>query len=46
MNVPKVDVFMGDLHGAFPIDVQVRGRHQVHIEAFCKIYKSLHQWQW
>lgn len=36
VNVPKVDVFMGDLHGAFPIDVQVRGRHQVHIEAFWK----------
>lgn len=27
VNVPKVDVFMGDLHGALPIDVQVRGGH-------------------
>lgn len=27
VNVPQVDVFMGDLHGALPIDVQVRGGH-------------------
>lgn len=27
VNVPQVDVFMRDLHGALPIDVQVRGGH-------------------
>lgn len=32
MDVPQVDVLMGDLHGALPVDVQVRGGHQVHVE--------------
>jgi len=27
VNVPQVDVFMRDLHGALPVDVQVRGGH-------------------
>lgn len=27
VNIPQVDVFMGDLHGALPVDVQVRGGH-------------------
>lgn len=36
VNVPQVDVFLGDLHGALAVDVQVRGRHQVHVEAFWK----------
>lgn len=36
MDVPQVDVFMGDLHGALPIDVQVWGGHQVHVETFWK----------
>lgn len=32
VDVPQVDVFVGDLHGALPVDVQVRGRHEVHVE--------------
>lgn len=32
--VPQVDVFVRDLHGALAVDVQVRGGHQVHVEAF------------
>lgn len=27
VNVPQVDVFVGDLHGALPIQIQVRGGH-------------------
>lgn len=41
VNVPQVDVFMRDLHGALPVDVQVRGWHQVHVETFCKIHTAL-----
>lgn len=42
VNVPQVDVFMGDLHGALPIDVQVRGGHKVHIESFWGGEKNTH----
>lgn len=34
VNVPQVDVFMGDLHGALPVDVQVRRGHEVYVETF------------
>lgn len=34
--VPQVDVFVRDLHGALPVDVQVRGGHQVHVETLCE----------
>lgn len=27
VNVPQIDVFMSDLHGALPVDVQVGGGH-------------------
>lgn len=43
MNVPQVDVFMGDLHGALPIDVQVRGGHKVNVETFWKQSKKMAQ---
>lgn len=33
VDVPQVDVLMGDLHGALAVDVQVGGRHQVDVEA-------------
>lgn len=36
MYVPQVDVFVRDLHGALPVDVQVRGGHQVHVETLCE----------
>lgn len=36
VDVPQVDVLMGDLHGALPVDVQVWGGHKVHVEALCK----------
>lgn len=36
VDVPQVDVFVGDLHGALPVDVQVGGGHQVHVETFWK----------
>lgn len=36
MYVPQVDVFVGDLHGALAVDVQVRSGHEVHVEAFWK----------
>lgn len=39
MDVPQVDVLMGDLHGALAVDVQVGRGHQVHVETFCKIDK-------
>lgn len=32
VDVPQVDVLVCDLHGALPVDVQVRGGHQVHVE--------------
>lgn len=41
MDVPQVDVLMGDLHGALSIDVQVRGGHEVHVETFCKNSQTL-----
>lgn len=34
VNVPQVDVFMGDLHGALSVDVQVRSGHEVHVKPF------------
>ena len=39
VDVPQVDVLMGDLHGALAVDVQVGRGHQVHVETFCKIDK-------
>lgn len=32
VDVPQVDVFVGDLHGALAVDVQVGGWHQVDVE--------------
>lgn len=33
VDVPQVDVLVGDLHGALAVDVQVGGGHQVDVEA-------------
>ena len=41
VDVPQVDVFVRDLHGALPVDVQVGGGHQVHVETFWKDNKLI-----
>lgn len=35
VDVPQVNVLVGDLHHALPVDVQVRAGQEEHVEALC-----------